>query len=326
MRITVQIVNFAKQIDHFQQPEILMKKIFLSLLTFFVSLTGFFASAQQAETLFPYPQPPKDIENFYQRCTYIVEHFWDMCEPRTAFSSRERLKSAFSDYISLASQTNADTVMMSIDKFIRKVEKDNPKNLLPLGQIAEAVLMSDTSEIHSEQLFLPFAKAVAGCKKINAEDRKHFEKQVRILSSTQEGMIAPDFAFTTPDGAKSRYSEIPNKRMLMIIADPSDSQTRMMLVRLSADYNLKKLLEKNYLQLVLIYPAAADDKWRSSVSDLPAEWTLGASEEIGDYYDLNDVPIIVYITPDGKILSKKLDKERIIGMLRMLNTGQSSAK
>ena len=59
---------------------------------------------------------------------------------------------------------NRDTVFISIDRLIDKVKK-RPENLLALTRMAEAAFYSDSAIIPSDEVYLPFAKAVAGHKK-----------------------------------------------------------------------------------------------------------------------------------------------------------------
>lgn len=271
------------------------------------------------QNYFLYPTPPESLESFYDKCNYMTEHFWDNCNLKSAFSSHERLRGAFADYISVAAHAQVDTVMTSINNLIKGVEKENPRNLLVLGNIARAVLQSDTCDIYSEQLYYPFAKAVADCKKIPEADRKPFIREARILGATQEGMIAPDFEFVRLDGSKGKLSDLAGKRVILFFEDPEKDSTHMLQVRLSADYNLKQLIEKEYLTILNIYPGTPDAEWIAKASELPSTWTVGSSKTVADQFDLSRPPVIVYLTDSHKILSKNLDKDRLIDMLQVLN-------
>lgn len=289
-----------------------MKRIFL-LLTILASLC---VSAQ--EPFFQYPSPPESIEGFYPRCNYIVEHFWDRCDMKTAFSSKAKFKNAFNDYVSFAIYAGKDTVSSSVERLIKEVGKQ-PKNLLTLGLIAEECLYSDTTEIYSEELYYPFAKAVATCKKISAADRARFVRQEKILANTQVGMVVPDFTFTTPDGSTKNFRSEKGKRTFIIFSDPGCEDCRMLFVRLSADFNLRKLIDKGYIKLAVITPGEADDEWKAAVSSYPEEWVVGASEDVDEYFDLESLPATYYLDTTQKILSKSVDTSRLIEMFRVIN-------
>lgn len=291
-----------------------MKRIYIFIFAI-ISIIGL--SAQN--TYFLYPTPPGNIDNFYQRCNYMTEHFWDNCNMKSAFSSHSKLKEAFKDYVSIASHAGADTTMASIDALIKSVEK-MPKNLLVLAKIAESCLYSDSAEVYSEQMFQPFAQAVADCKKIPNDERSYFTHLAKILSSSQVGTVLPEIKFRRPDGSKGVLGEASDgRRLILFINDPDDSDSHRTLVRLSADYNLRKLHEKNYLQFVCLYPGEPDEKWRNSVKDLPESWIIGASPDVADMFNLKKLPVTVYLTPEHKILTKDIAYERLIEMLRMLN-------
>ena len=275
-------------------------------------------TAVAQDTFFQYPTPPESIEGFYPRCNYIVEHFWDRCDMKTAFSSKVKFKRAFKDYVSFTVYAGKDTVFTSIDNLIKKVEKQ-PKDLLFLGQIAEECLYSDSADIYSEELYYPFVKSVANCKKISSEDKARFTHQEKILAHTQVGMTAPDFEFTMPDDTKSTFGSHKGVRTILMFSDPDCDDCRMLFVRLSADFNLKKLLEKEQLRLAIITPGEATDEWKMAVKDFPAAWIVGASEEAEEYFNLENMPATYYLDANQKILSKTVDSNRLIDMFRTLN-------
>ncbi len=237
---------------------------------------------------------------------------------KSAFSSREKLKGAFKDYVSIAMYAGVDTAMASVDALIKSVEKV-PKNLLTLARIAESVLYSDSSEIVSEQMYLPFARAVASSRKLPSEDRNYFARQVKIIESSKDGSILPDFSYRTAAGKKGMFNDIKDRRVILFIYEPENDDCRRTLVRLSADYNLKQLHEKEYLQFMVIYPGKPNDKWLDSVKDFPESWVVGASEEVAEMFDIKNLPIGVYLSSDHKILTKALDTDRLVEMFRLLN-------
>lgn len=301
-----------------------MKKL-LIILCLFSTLFQDSPAQQARQTLFLYPTAPDYMTDFRQRANYTTLHFWDNCNLKSAFSSRARLKDAFEDFISIAVHAAPDTTYASVNNLIGAVRK-TPANMLTLGEIAEETLLSDTAQIYSEELYVPFAKAVAETKKIPSANRLRFERQARILGGTQIGMVAPDFSFIKPDGTKGKLSDGLTKRVILFFNDPDCDDCRMTLVRLSADYNLKQLIEKNYLNVFSIYPSSPDDQWRDAAASYPSEWIIGAAEDVDELYDLTTSPTILYLDPNGKILSKTIDKDRLIDMLRLLNMNVADKK
>lgn len=303
-----------------------MKRYITSVILAFAA--GLFCFGQQngeAKNYFLYPQAPESITDFKQKCNYTTFHFWDNCNLKSAFSSRKKMKGAFEDFVSIAVHASRDTTFSTIKSLIENVRKV-PNNMLTLGEIAEEVLYSDSSEIYSEELYLPFAEAVAGTKKIPSASRLRFERQANILGHTQVGMIAPNFEFIKPDGSKGNLHESFGKRILLIFNDPDCDDCKMTMVRLSADFNLKQLIEKGYINLVSITPSEASQEWKDAVADYPAEWIVGSAEDVDNMFDVSNTPTILYLDPNGKILSKTIDKGGLINMLRVLNLNVPAKK
>ena len=290
-----------------------MKRILFAIFTL-ICLTS---SAQ--DSFFQYPTPPESIEGFYPRCNYIVEHFWDRCEMKNAFSSKVKFKKAFNDYVSFAIYAGKDTVFASIDNLIDRVSKQ-PKNLVTLGLIAEECLYCDSAELYSEELYYPFAKAIAFSKKISQAEKARFARQEKILANSQVGMVAPDFSFVMSDGQKSNFGQHKGCRTILMFSDPNCDDCRMLFVRLSADFNMRQLIEKGQIRFVAINPGEADNDWKMAVKDFPATWIVGASEEVEEYFDLDNLPATYYLDSEQKILSKTIDSNKLLEMFRMLNT------
>lgn len=292
-----------------------MKKLIIAIIL----LLSFVNCLRAQDTFFQYPTPPESIEGFYPRVNYMVEHFWDRCDMKGAFSSRARMKSAFEDYIQLVAQAQSDTAMTSIDNLIKSVRKADAKNLLTLGMIAREVLYSDSAEVFSEQLYYPFAKAVAQTGKISAADRAPFEYEAGILGTSQVGMILPDISFTRPDGTRGSLSDAGHKRVLLMFSDPECDECRMLAVMQSTDTNLRQLHEKNFLQLVVLYPGDPTDDWKRRVANYPEEWIVGANPDLDTMFALDVMPRVYFLSPERKILSNGLDTSRLFEMYRMLN-------
>ena len=68
-----------------------MKKLIYSIFTAVALIfsIGTKASAQTDNTLFTYPQAPDELTTLYQRCNYLVDHFWDRCNYSTAFLNKK---------------------------------------------------------------------------------------------------------------------------------------------------------------------------------------------------------------------------------------------
>lgn len=297
-----------------------MKK---SILTLIILLCAFArpAHASADESLFPYPVAPDEKTLLSERCNYLVDHFWDRCNLKQAFSSLSRLDKAFGDWLAFMPYATADTVHMAIDRLITDVKKSGP-NTLELGKIAERWLYCDTAEYASEELYYPFAKAVAIHKKISSGDKARFEAQVKILECSQVGVTAPDFRFTAPDESEHTLSEATAHNIILFFNDPDCSDCTLAKVRLSADYSTNALIEAGALQIVSIYPGEATEEWKEKAGTYPSNWIVGASDEIDTMFDLRNPPVFYYLDEERKILAKNLIIDNILNALRLMLQGK----
>ena len=164
-----------------------MKKIiFTALLTVFINCV---ASAQtMPETYFPYPLVPDSIQTLDGRSNFLITHFWDFCDLKKGFSSRAKMAGAFKDYLSFMPYANARVVHKSIAKFLKDIEKQ-PEDMVFIAHTAEQLVHSDTAQIFSDELYLPFAQAVVNNKRVKKEDKEYFAPQVKVLTATTHVLL-----------------------------------------------------------------------------------------------------------------------------------------
>lgn len=281
---------------------------------------------QADEPLFPYPEAPESLQTMDQKCSYVIEHFWDRCNINQAFSSRTKLQQAFNDYVQIIPYANADIVHKSVDQLIEKVQK-NPKNLLSLAEMAEGVMYSDTAHIICDEVYYPFAKAVAENKKIKAAEKARFVAHARILGGSQVGMTAPDFTYTTPEGTVKKFSELSPSYVILFFNDPDCADCMMARVSLAADYNINQFIKRGQLNIVSIYPGKPTDaEWIEGAKRLPDNWITGASADVDQLYDMRRQPAIYYLNTKHNILSKSMTVDQLINAFREINTRQNAAQ
>lgn len=296
-----------------------MKKLFFTIfLTVAAAIT-----ARGADTYFPYPTPPEALTTLSERTNYLVEHFWERCNLKSAFSSRAKLAGAFRDYVSFMPYASADTVHESINRLIDKVKGDK-NNLLTLGKIAESALYGDSAEVLSDELYIPFAAAVAANKKIPAASRARFEHQARVLANSQVGAVAPALPFETIDGSKSDLSKIESPYTLLFFNDPDCDDCALVKARLAADFSTRQLIDKGILKIVSIYPDSPSDEWKESAARYPETWVVGASEEADDTFDMRNAPVMYFLDKNRKIIAKNMVIDNVINAFNVINNAQTA--
>ncbi len=289
-------------------------------------LAASFAASAQTSTYFPYPVVPESIEGLTPRSNYLMEHFWDRCNIKSAFSSLKKMEGAFNDYVDIMPYASGEAVKASVEALLKEVSK-NPRNLLALAHMAEAALYSDSATVRCDECYLPFAKAVASNRKISKAEKARFEYQAKVLAGAQVGMKAPDFTYTAPDGTQGKLSDIPDgPYILLFINDPDCDECELARVRLAADINLNSLIDKGLIKVMSIYPGEFDPDWAARASGYSQRWIIGAAPEVDEYYDLRNPPVFYYLNGHHKILSKSLVIDNLIEAFRQVNSRKSETE
>lgn len=269
-------------------------------------------SAQEVSLLVDVPVPPDQITRLDERCNYIVNNFWKRLNYKGAFSSVDRLEATMGQFFSVTPFATADTVHMAIDELIRGVEKTDAKNLVTLARIAEKWCGTDSAEYASEELMLPFARAVAESKKVKSPEKIRYAAMAKRLANSRVGVAPADFEFTVPDGTLAHFSEVTQPTVLLIFYEPDCFECRLARARLGSDYVIKTLTDHNLLKVVAIYPGEPDDEWYADIESMPDGWVIGAAPDIDEWFTIKRTPQIYYLDADRKITDKDFSVDAAI--------------
>lgn len=284
-----------------------------------VSAPSAFAADNNDGHYFPYPVPPESLETLTERTNFLMEHFWERCNLKSAFSSLPKMREAFNDYVQFMPYADASVVHSSIESLIKQVSK-NPRHLLALGEMAEGALYGDTALVLCDECYLPFAKAVVANKKIPMADKARFAYQAGSLAGSQVGMEAPDFTFTTPSGERKTLAEVsPGAYVVLFFNDPECDDCELARVRLAADMNLNDLIDAGQIRVVSILPSEPSDEWREKAASYSGKWIVGAAPNVDEIYDMRTAPVIYYLDNKRRILSKSLDADGLKEGFRVVN-------
>ena len=276
-------------------------------------------AAPNTDGLFEYPTPPDELVSLQERTTYLVAHFWDKCNLQSAILNREKFKKAFLDYISFMPYADSLAVHESITKLISAYKK-SPEQLLTLAEMAENAVYNGEADFTSDELFLPFAKAVIENKKISKTKKARIAHEAKIVEQTQVGNIAPELKYTQRDGSKGQLSDTRGAHVLLFVNDPECDECRMARLRLSVDHNINQLIDDGLLKIVSIYPDEYSEEWAQDVANYNSRWIVCASAQVDEEYDLRLTPTIYYLNAEGVILSKSLTVEGLIEAFHVINS------
>ncbi len=290
-------------------------KQFIIIVTFLLGL----CAAAQDKPYFQLPIIPDSLSTLQQRTDYMVQHYWDFCDLKKAFSARDKMAESFHTYLTFMPYASADVVYASVDKFMAKIAKQ-PADVLFIGEQAESMLYSDTAEFQSDELYLRFAQAIADNKKVDKNAKLRYQHQAKILSQSQIGMIAPEFDFPDIMGVTQHF--VPDTTCVATILyfnDPDCSDCNMAKLRLDADIKTNRLIESGRVKVVSITPGGVTDEWQLKASSYPASWRIGASEDVDDIYDIRHTPSFYIIDNNGKIVLKNGDIDIVLRVMSLLN-------
>ncbi len=291
-----------------------MKKTILAFLTLVISIS---ASAQVngavSQQFFQLPIIPDSIISFQNRCDFMVTHYWDFCDLKKAFSSRDKMADAFKMYISFMPYASADVVFKSVDKFLGGISK-KPDDMLFIARLAENNIYADTAEFQSEQLYTHFIDGILKSKKLDKNSREYYEKQASVLHNSQEGMMAPSFDITDSQGAKTKFvTDTAQFATLLMFMVPGDSDAELAKTRLNANIKTSQLIKSGMLKIYCIATKNNGERFTS-----PEGWTSGFAPGIEEIYDVRKSPMFYIINSEGKILKKGNELEPVLNVMQLI--------
>lgn len=292
-----------------------MKRLFL-LISLSVALSSI-AVAQSDNKLFPYPEPPKDMTNLYERCNYLVYKFWDQCNIKSAFSAKSKLNAAFGDWLGFMPYASADTVYLAIENFHKSFRKSGEQSY-EIAKMAETWLYSDSAQYRSDELYSRFVDEAVANKKIPTEKRLYFERQKKILDNSSIGKIVPDIELTKADGSKTSFFADSSSYTILFIYENDCFDCSLARVRLSADMVVNQLNDAGIVRVVSLYNGDPDAEFSYAVTAFPEKWINVASGETNSYFDTRIKPAIYYLDKDHKIIGKELSVDNILDAFRKL--------
>lgn len=260
-----------------------------------------FALAQ--DEWFPLPVPPETLPIGRQRANYMVEHYWDRCPWKSAYSNTEKMESQLRDFTDLLPLASADTAMLSIDRLIAATAK-RPADLSRLTAMARATFHSDTAYFFSDQVYLPFAQAAAKAKKLTAEERRLAAAELQVLQNSMEGALLPDISGTAPDGGTVALNDsLPGIETYILIFEKPGAD-RFERILFAANISVQKLIDMGYIKPILILAAEGDEQWRRDAGRMPYGWTAISIPQAEEYFDLRQEQSVYLVGKDRRIISK----------------------
>lgn len=291
------------------------KRLILGLLLFLGVSVG---AKADTDTYFPYPLIPDSINIFQKRCDYLARHFWDFCDLKKAFSARSKMAKEFNVYISVLKNATPDSAIASVKRLNKQLEKQ-PADQLFIAGCAENLLYGDTAEVWIDELYLPFAEAVASNKKIDKASKARYAHQAEILKKSLQRGPAPSIPYTTRDGQTGNLDNDSAKVLVVFFNDPSCDDCNLARIRLDADISMTELIKEGKAKVLSISLCEPDEEWRQAAASYPSTWIVGANPDADMLIDLRPGPPDFYIIDHNhNIRFKHLTIDQVLDVARQL--------
>ncbi len=290
-----------------------MKPIILFITALAVASLPMRAQVQLAEqqpgTLFAYPLAPDTCSTLEERCNFIITHFWDGFDISKPITDDAAFERTFRDFVDFFRYSHRNVVMSTVRDFINKAQS-NASNLQKVGRVAESALYGTEAEYWSDEVYVAFAKALAGSKQLPREVRDHYASQLARINSVQVGAML-DFEFIGLDGLKQHLSDLNAKTFILLFLDDS-TDSMIGRLRLRTDVALNALLNEGEATLVCLCANKYTADWASAAAGYADNWIIGCGENLAKDLDLRAFPVCYMLDDQRTILNKTLSVEALM--------------
>lgn len=260
--------------------------------------------------LFEYPVAPEDLPDLTSKSDWLMKNFWNGMDLKKRNSvDQSALNHAFEVYSAAMPWASRDAVIEGSKKLLKQIEK-NPVLLLQFTKAAEESLYGPRSNFWIDEVYTLYLKSLVANKKIEPARKMRFQDQLNRLTASAVGSFAPVFDYENREGTQMKYFPMTTFTILEF-GDPDCDDCRMARLELVSSVGLSKLIEQGKVNIMFIIPNAEDD-WKTKVENYPAQWTVGASDNADDSYDLRVTPAIYVIDGTGKIIEKNIPMTQAI--------------
>ena len=224
----------------------------------------------------------------------------------------------FNVYISILRNATPDSAIASVNRFTKKLEKQ-PADQLFMAECAENLLYGDTAEMWIDELYLPFAEAVASNKRIDKASKARFAHQAKILKNSMTGKRFASLPYTTREGQSRNLDSDSAQVLVVFFNDPDCDDCNMARIRLDADISMTELISEGKAKIVAMSLTEPSDEWKQSVGSYPSAWSVGANPDADLTVDLrNGTPDFYIIDKNHNVRFKHLTIDQVLDVARQL--------
>jgi peroxiredoxin len=128
------------------------------------------------------------------------------------------------------------------------------------------------------------------------------------ITGNRIGDVARDFCYVTADGTRHLLSETTTDGMtLLLFYDPDCDNCRTTIARLRTDAIVNKAVAQKRLTVLAVYTEEDYDRWRASLKDMPANWTVATDHAVvatDELYVLTVMPALYLLDHQKRVRQK----------------------
>lgn len=259
---------------------------------------------------FHLPEIPSILSHPEERCTYLLEHFWDHYAFRdTTLIHRPGIsEQAFSDFISVFPHAKEKVIKNATLRLMKQAES-SPQMFFYFANLAEKYLYDANSPLHNEEWYIPFLQAILSSTVPTTIDKIRPQYQLEWALKNRTGNPATDFSYISSDGNLSSLYQTSGEYLLLIFYDPTCEHCHEITRKLQYSSCLQHQSQSHKLRILSIDTESGNtDLWKKGIRQFPTHWITGYDKNKKilnqGLYDLKAMPSLYLLDKNKKIILK----------------------
>lgn len=263
-----------------------------------------------------FPHPPAALSTDSARLNYVLEHFWDSFDrcDTTWIADTAALEQAFADWTGVLRYVSEPRAVQSIGEFFRSTEAAPPVRDRLL-EVAEHYLHDPNSPMRNETWYIAVLRYAVASPTIADADKIRPRAQLKMACKNRPGMVAADFAYTTPDGHTKRLHDLRGERTLLLFYNPGCPECARAEKFIASSPVLGPLIAGGELKVLAVYADGDLEAWREHLPEMPEGWTVACDKQgrivEASLYDLRAIPCIFLLDAGKRVILKDATVERV---------------
>lgn len=281
---------------------------------------------------FPKVEVPSMITDSGEAMEYMSSHFWDAflsgsgaTLPGTVKGvSTADLEKAVSTYLTILGNMPKAQAQEKVASFFSSIEEahraDTSAHLFPVfTQMVVKYLYDPNSPLRDEDLYLPFVSGLAKSPFTDEDSRPGYAFEEKMCRLAPYGTVAPDFAFTRPDGTRGSLHSIKADNILLFFSNPGCGSCQFIIQALTKQAFIEPFINMGKLAVLNMYIDSELDKWREYLPSYPDSWICAYDHNMtireDTQYYIRAIPSLYVLDSDKRIVMKDAPVEKVIQYL-----------